>query len=161
MIVCYVLTFLAGPTAFTVYGEDSTYEFEGQSLQFPNVITNTGDHFDVGSGVFICPTSGLYLFYSALTSPAQAYCSADVIQDFNYFVTTIQAYQNPAHGVSMSLVPCSDIGSVRLSSKYVDLQCSGSESVRTMTFTGLLLGEDSESGEGKQKQQQHQNIAIA
>ena len=118
------------------------------TVLFPNSITNQGGHFQESSGVFLCPVSGLYLFFNALTAPVQKYCAADTVQDFEEYVATMQAYQFNTQAASLSFLTCSDIGSVRLSTKYTDQQCSGSASLRTTTFTGLLISENDPSAGG-------------
>ena len=49
------------------------------TVLFPNSITNQGGHFQESSGVFLCPVSGLYLFFNTLTAPMQKYCAADTV----------------------------------------------------------------------------------
>ena len=55
-----------GPVGFTARTSgDVTYDAD-DVIQFTNVLTNFGDHYDADTGIFLCPYDGIYMFFTTL-----------------------------------------------------------------------------------------------
>ena len=52
---------------FTATGVLTTYN-PGDRIQFPNILSNIGEHYSMTTNSFTCPTLGLYLFAFAIES---------------------------------------------------------------------------------------------
>ena len=53
--------------AFTVALKSTTYFDANNILTFDDIITNIGEHFSNYTSVFLCPYTGIYSFFLAIT----------------------------------------------------------------------------------------------
>ena len=61
-----LIHFVSGQVAFTSAATESTSYAAGETVRFPDVISNIGGGFIPGTNEFICPQSGVYFFSTSL-----------------------------------------------------------------------------------------------
>ena len=51
---------------FTATHSSDVVYFTDDVIQFPNIVTNSGDYYNAETGIFICPRDGMYAFFSTI-----------------------------------------------------------------------------------------------
>ena len=106
-----ILVFVAGGdvdavVAFTAYAYNTSYTLDGSVVTFDEILTNIGDAFQADIGRFTCPISGVYVFYSAVTSPDLFFFFADLYRNEEYLITVKADEQGVRQSRNMAATEC-------------------------------------------------------
>ena len=67
--------------AFTAYATNSENYIGGETVQFPEVLTNLGGLYSASGSVFTCGPAGVYMFSMSLNSVNSNYMEAAIVLD--------------------------------------------------------------------------------
>lgn len=85
------------PVGFTVYlGQDANYTDKSR-LNFAEVISNIGGHFNREDDEFNCPTSGMYLFSATICSQIASRAHASIVLNTNTVLSRLIAEDKNTH----------------------------------------------------------------
>ena len=97
----------AGFTAVTTSGSYSP----GSTIQFTNVLTNVGNHYDPSTSVLTCPITGMYDIKLSLVTRSSS-SSANIVHD-NEVVATARMQSNYYQGSTSAVILCNAGGKVK------------------------------------------------
>ena len=124
--------------AFTAHASSERYYSSGSLIQFDNVESNVGDHFD-NSTTFTCPIDGLYYFYFSIMEDSSGEIIVGLEIDSRNIVSVYaEAYTAEyPHSSNSAVVRCT-------AGQRVYLRCENSGEVystyrKFSTFSGFLF----------------------
>lgn len=91
------------PVGFNVYlGQEANYT-DKTRISFREVITNIGNQFRTGNGVFSCQTSGMYLFAATICAQIGSFARASIVRD-NVVLSRLVAEDQTTHDCGSTTV---------------------------------------------------------
>ena len=131
----------ADDVVFTAYAFDQYTPIEGSTITYSGTTLNTGNHLNTNTGKFVCPQTGNYVFYSALTSQERNYATTDILVAGNGLATLVPDDFPSVQTGNMAFSFCEEGWEVELQVKFDSRHgIVGSDESRTSTFTGFLVG---------------------
>ncbi|XP_063421001.1 uncharacterized protein LOC134706203 [Mytilus trossulus] len=134
----------SGGIAFSVYLDHDVNSGAQQVLKYNKIITNEGNGYNVNTGSFTCPESGMYLLYFSIgergdTIPRGAYIYLKV-NSVNVIDAVVDSYHNTQdlQGGNTVIIRLK-AGDVVFTEVDVGGHSEGSTGLRLTSFSGVLL----------------------
>jgi hypothetical protein len=136
----------ADSVAFTVIHAAQKAYSAGQKIEFPTILTNEGGGYVVSQNDFMCPQSGMYMFYvSVVKNNDYDDAIVDIVKNGTPLVTAFGASTYNSAASNSVIVRCN-------SGERVDIRCTSVKScnlrsttggyANTTTFSGFLISSD-------------------
>ncbi|XP_071158927.1 uncharacterized protein [Mytilus edulis] len=134
----------SGGVAFSVYLDHDTDSGAQQVLKYNRIITNEGNGYNVHTGSFTCPESGMYLLFFSIgergdTIPKGAYIYL-MVNSVNVIDAAVDSYHNAQdlQGGNTVIIRLK-AGDVVFTEVAVGGHSEGSTGLRLTSFSGVLL----------------------
>ena len=124
---------------FTAYHPDGTGNYqEGDTIEFSNILSNFGNHYDPSTSTFTCPYNGIYMFtvsFNAHETDMTAYIMHEGDAIARAMATSDETWYN--HASAFVLVECMGGDEV-----WIECQKSGGQLYgydKSAQFNGYLF----------------------
>ena len=127
---------------FSGYVYETVLDDISVTLTFDGHFMNNNNNFNIQTGIYTCPTDGVYAFHDVMTSPEFENALIDVRDSrvLSARATTNGAYSYILQSANMAVFWCEKDTEISLITPWLDsFSIIGDENMKVNTFTGFRI----------------------
>ena len=133
--VCCFLELATG-VGFSAFSSATMDYDQGATVGFDSVVSNVGGFYNADTGIFTCPTDGLYSFSVSAESDFDYYATLDIIRNGNVLLSMHAVYYDHDQSSITAITECLVFDSVYIQCGEDNSQVKGG---RRSSFSGVLI----------------------